>query len=137
MRNNNSIIVLAAFLIIAFFTPFLKWDDFTMSGFDFVVSDLTPKLKYLLVVVPLIGLYLLVSSMLDSQIKHSKYILSIPLSAIVLTYLDLEINSSSRVLLGTNPFDISFLGTGLAIIASYLLIKTGSKKERKIIYPIQ
>jgi hypothetical protein len=137
MRNNNSIMVLAAFLIIAFFTPFLKWDDFTMSGFDFVVSDLTPKVKYILVIVPLIGLYLVVSSMLDSQIKHSKYILSIPLSAIVLMYLALEINSSNRVLLGTNPFGISFLGTWIAVIVSYLLIKTGSRKERKIIYPIQ
>jgi hypothetical protein len=131
MERKTSIIILSGLLLASFFAPFINWGGFTMSGFDMVLSDLTPQPKYILLAVPITALFLLVSALsFDSDIKYNRFFLLTPLLSLIALFLLLFSNAEYRAALGPDPFRIVSLGFWM--IAGISLILAVSKKKRVV-----
>jgi len=123
MERKNLIFILSGLLLANFFVPFIEWGDFSMSGFDFVVSSNTPVIKYIMLAVPGCALFLMIGVLIDSTwLMYSKWLLRIPLFTMVLLLILLFSNSGSRAALNfENPFKIFELGFWIALTVSSLL----------------
>src|SRR5204863_591161 len=98
MERKLSILILSGLLLASFFVPAIKWEGFTMSGFDFVVSEYTPSMKYIILVIPGCALCLLVGALVDEEsIMRSKFLLMTPLVALVLSLILLFSNAENRL----------------------------------------
>lgn len=130
MERKFSTIILSGLLLASFFAPGINWEGFTMSGFDMVVSDLTPRSKYILLIIPAAALFLLVSALsFDSDIKYNRILLLAPLLTLIVFFLLLFSNAANRTALGSiDPLKIVSLGFWMMLVPSLLL--AGSNKRR-------
>ncbi len=93
-----------------------------MSGFDLVVSEHTPPVKYLLIVLPATALYILFTCLgFETDIHHNKFIMMAPLTSIIAVFGKLIFDLESRELLNINPLDVSSIGFWIAITISAIL----------------
>ncbi len=131
MERKTSILLLSGLLLASFFVPFIPWQGFSMSGFDFVVSSHTPEIKYLLLAIPAIALFLLVSSVsFESELIYSRFILHTPLLTLISMFMLLATNKESRISMGAiDPLNISFLGLWIIVAASVLVLFIRKKRS--------
>ena len=130
MERKSLLLILSGLILGGFFMPFVRWDEFTMSGFDMMVSSHPPEIKYILVALPVTALYLIVTVLgFDEGIRYNKLILSAPLIAIAVLFSVLCLNTESRASVSIDPLDTSSLGLWIAIVASVIL--AGLRKRRE------
>ena len=136
MERKTSILILSGLLLASFFAPAIKWEGFTMSGFDFVVSEYTPAIKYILLAIPFCALCLLVGALVDQEnIMRSKPLLRTPLIALVLLLVLLFSNAENRLAIGSvDPFTIFNLGFWMLLVVSLLL---PGLRKRTTIYRVK
>ncbi len=129
MERKTSILVLSALLLASFFVPFIRWENFTMSGFDFVMSSYPPDIKYILLLIPGCALFLLVSALIDgATIINSKLFLWTPLIALISLFILLFSNAENRIALGSaDPFKIFSLGFWMALAVTLILAGSGKR----------
>jgi hypothetical protein len=137
MERKTSTLILSGLLLASFFIPFVRWENFTMSGFDFVVSSYPPDIKYILLLIPGCALCLLVSALIDgATIINSKFLLWIPLNALILLFLVMYSNAENRIALGSsNPLNVFFPGFWAALAIS-LILPNFRKKHLNLLYKL-
>jgi hypothetical protein len=137
MKRKISTLILSGLLLASFFVPFVKWENFTMSGFDFVVSSYPPDIKYILLLVPGCALCLLVSALIDgATIINSKLLLRVPLIALILLFFVLYSTAENRIALGSsNPLYVFFPGFWAALTIS-LILPNFRKKHSNLLYKL-
>ncbi len=135
MERKTSTLILSGLLLASFFVPFVRWENFTMSGFDFVVSSYPPDIKYILLLVPGCALFLLVGALIDEvTIIYSKFFLWTPLIALISLFVVLYSNPENRTALGSyNPLNVFFPGFWAALAIS-LILPNFRKKPLNLLY---
>ncbi len=79
MNKNDVVTVLFSILLVCFFIPFIGWDSYEMSGFNFILSSNTPDVKYILLLIPLSALLGLSKAINERQIRYIPLCISVGL----------------------------------------------------------
>jgi len=111
MKRKELITGLYFILLACFFIPFMKWDSFEMSGFNFIVSSHTPDAKYILLLIPFSALFVF------SKARDARLIRYIPLCAAIIVFIICYKEASEK-----NIFRVLDYGYWITLVASLVLI---------------
>lgn len=111
MNRKEQITGLYFILLACFFIPYMEWDSFEMSGFNFILSSHTPDAKYILLLIPFSAL------LVFSKVKNTMLPRYIPLCAAIILFIVCYKEASEK-----NIFRVLDYGYWITLAVSLLLI---------------
>ncbi len=131
MKRTTVTLLLSAALLVSFFFPIFEWRSFEMSGPNYIMSTHISDHKYLLLIIPVSGIFLFWSSCNDDNNFFNRRVLSwMPVLALALIFMLrwLDKNSDSSA----HGNELSRLDIGFWLILFFSVLLVWFREPKKI-----
>lgn len=124
MSRRELTILLSVILLCCFFIPMVEWQEFEMSGFNFILSSHTPNVKYILLTGPVSAALLMTEAIANRKNIFGRIKRIIPLFAMLCLFIICYRNDPQN-------FSLQNIGIGywITLIVSILLIFTRQRSD--------